>query len=45
MNRRTFLFGATASALASRLFGIPARSVGTIAWVAIDGLWVRALPD
>jgi WD40-like Beta Propeller Repeat len=45
MNRRTFLFGATAGALANRLIGSPGRSLGTIAYVAIDGLWVRALPD
>jgi Tol biopolymer transport system component len=46
MNRRTFLFGATAGALAGHIFGAAAaRQLGTIAYVQIDGLWVRALPD
>lgn len=45
MNRRTFLFGAAAGALAGRSLGAAARPLGTIAYVAIDGLWIRALPD
>lgn len=44
MNRRTFLFGGMASALASSMFGT-GRSLGVIAYVEINGLWVRALPD
>ena len=44
MNRRSFLFGAMATTLASSMFGT-ARPLGVIAYVEIDGLWIRALPD
>jgi Tol biopolymer transport system component len=46
MQRRTFLLGTLGTALASsiRVFGT-GESLGMIAFVGIDGLWVRALPD
>jgi dipeptidyl aminopeptidase/acylaminoacyl peptidase len=42
MQRRGFLLSACASALCSRAAD---RSLGTIAYLQADGLWVRDLPD
>src|ERR1700680_4738479 len=42
MRRRGFLLSACASALCSRAAD---RSLGTIAYLQADGLWVRDLPD
>lgn len=45
MRRRSFLIAAGAAAVSLTQKGSAESSLGTLAWVQPDGLWIRELPD